>query len=63
MTKKHSPKFTIHVKANVCYSAEIEADSFEEALAKARELKHDGLWEAPGDIIDTEYKIEGVFKS
>jgi len=62
MSKKKQPVFEIHVKADVFFSAKIEADSFEEALQKARQLKYYGLWEAPGDIIDTEHKITGVFE-
>lgn len=56
-------KFSVQVKAKLFYFADITADSFEDALAKARELGHDGLWKAPGDIIDTEYEIEGVSKA
>lgn len=56
-------KFTINVKANLYYYADIVADSFEDALTKARQMGHDGLWKAPGDIIDTEYEIEGVFRA
>jgi len=62
MSKKQQ-KYNIQVKAKLFYSAEIAADSFEDALARARELGHDGLWKAPGDIIDTEFEIEGVSKT
>jgi hypothetical protein len=61
--KVKQKKFNLQVTANLCYYAEITADSFEDALAKARQMGHDGLWKAPGDIIDTEYEIEGVSKA
>jgi hypothetical protein len=56
-------KFNIQVKANLCYFAEITADSFEDALTKARQMGHDDLWKAPGDIIDIEYEVEGISKA
>jgi len=62
MSKKKQ-KYNVQVKAKLYYFAEITADSFEDALAKARELGHDGLWKTPGDVIDTEYEIEGVNKA
>ena len=62
MSKKQQ-KYSVQVKAKLYYFAEIAADSFEYALAKAREMGHDGLWKAPGDVIDTEYEIEGVNKA
>jgi len=64
--KENKPKFQVQVKANVYFYAEMEgATSLEEALTKAREMKNsfNRLWEAPGDIIDTEIEIEGVSKA
>lgn len=55
-------KFNVQVKATIFYYAEIVAESFEDSLKTARELGHDGLWKTPGDVIDTEYEIEGVSK-
>jgi len=63
MVKKKQPSFEIQVKADVYFSAKIEANSFEEALQVARQLGYQGLWDAPGDIIDTEYKVTGVFEA
>lgn len=62
MAKPKQPTFQIQVKATLFYYAKVQANSLEEALAEARRLGHDGLWEVPGDIIDKEYEIEGVSK-
>ena len=61
--KKKQPQFEIHVKADVFFSAMINADNLEDAIQKAKELGYSGLWDATGDIIDTEHKITGVFES
>jgi hypothetical protein len=63
MSKKQQPKFQVQIKATVYFFAEITANTFEEALAEARNLGYQGLWDLPGDLIDTEFEIEGIDKA
>jgi hypothetical protein len=55
-------KFTVMYKIDGAYTAEIAADTLEEALAKARELGANGLQGHPGDVLDEELTITGVYE-
>jgi hypothetical protein len=65
MSKKiEKPKFQVQVKAQVYFYAEVPGNTLEEALTAVLAMKNfNALWEAPGDIIDTEIEIEGVNKA
>lgn len=60
--KTKNKKYTLHVKRDVLFEAEIKAESIEQALEKARVKGSDGLWSVPGEIIDDEYRITAVFE-
>jgi hypothetical protein len=55
-------KYTIHVKRDVLFEAQVSAKTIEEALEKAKALTVEQLWLTPGGIIDDEHKITAVFE-
>jgi hypothetical protein len=62
MSKKtKTPVFTVWVKRDHFFTAEIKADSLADALGKVKEMDIDQLLDAPGETMDSEHKITGVF--
>ena len=63
-TKSEAPKFEIHVSAKLSFTATVEADSLKEALEKASAMSYGQLFEdTPGEMLDSEHEITGVFKA
>jgi hypothetical protein len=60
--KEKLKKFTVHVKADIFYEAKISAPSMQDALKLAESSSHDHLWALPGDILDSEKTITGIFE-
>lgn len=60
MSKPKKPKFVVNVQRKHWFTAEITADSLEEALETARKMDIDVLLDAPGETIDSEFRITGV---
>lgn len=63
MKNKKAKTFNVWVRRVHTFTAIIEADSLEEALASANAMSESELLDVPGDTIDSEYEITGVLKS
>lgn len=61
MTQKKK-KFTIWYKVDGFYTAEVPAESLEEALEKARGMSQENLNALPGDVQDETVTITGVME-
>lgn len=62
MTKKKINSYTVSVDITLSTTVDIKAESFEEALAEARELKVPDVVEFEGDYCDGDIAVSGVFK-
>lgn len=60
MAKKNKT-YTVMIKVMLRTDVEISAESFEEALAKARELNTVDIVEFEGGHNDSEVEVEGVY--
>lgn len=64
MSKKiKGNEYTVYVKVWLHTTVTVQADSFEEALEKGRDLKTPDVIDFSGDNIDSSIEIDGVFKS
>jgi hypothetical protein len=64
MSKKiKGNEYIVYVKVWLSTTVTVQADSFEEALEKGKDLKTTDVIDFPGDHIDSSIEIEGVFKS
>lgn len=61
MAKKNQT-FTVSMKVNLWTDVEVSAESFEQALEKARELKTTDLVTIDGSHNDSEVEVVGVYK-
>lgn len=63
MTNKVKQKvFEVHVTGDIFYTAKIKADTLKGALEIAESLSHNELTDLPGEMMDGEIKIVGVFE-
>jgi hypothetical protein len=60
MAKKNKT-YTVMIKVMLRTDVEISAETFEEALAKARELKTPDVVQFDGSHNDSEIEVEGVY--
>ena len=61
MTKKKHQTYTVLLSLRLDTDLEISAESFEDALAKARELKTTDVVDFEGGHNDSEITVTGVF--
>lgn len=59
MARKRKSTFTVHVKADVLFEVSVQADTFEEALAKGQSLKFSDVHNSP--VVDAETKMTGIY--
>lgn len=62
MSKKRHKKYTVYFKVKVETPVEIIADTYEEAIAKAREFQVKDVVEFDTEFTDGEIRIAGVFE-
>lgn len=55
--------FDVWVKREHTFTAEIKAESLEEALNFAKEMSIEQLVDAPGETIDSDHKFTAVLES
>jgi hypothetical protein len=60
--KTKQKKFTVYVRVEELYTAEIKADSLREALDIAESRTEEELRDTPGEILNTDTEITGVFE-
>ena len=62
-TKKNVKKFDVWIRRDHQFTAKIEADTLEEALAIAKTMSIEDLLDIDGETIDSEHKFTAVMEA
>lgn len=61
--KKDVKKFDVWVRRDHTFTATIEADTSEEAIATAKSMTIEQLVDAPGETMDSDHKFTAVLEA